>query len=84
MLFFQLESILSAQVLHSADGGKLTPIHDEHLFIVTHQSKPLVTSCAVQCNVYIYIRFSIICSAAIFLWYLKRTYKFCEAPSLML
>ena len=47
--FFQLEPILNAQVLLSADGGKLTPVHDEHLFIVTHQSKLLCDWIATLC-----------------------------------
>ena len=35
----QLEPVLNAQTLLSSCGGKITPVHDEHLFIVTHQSK---------------------------------------------
>lgn len=36
----QLEKIVSAQVLQSEVKGK--KIHDEHLFIVTHQGKTTV------------------------------------------
>lgn len=36
-LFFKLNKILNAQELQSEKKGK--KIHDEHLFIVTHQGK---------------------------------------------
>lgn len=34
--YLQLDKILGAQVLQSEEDGNL--VHDEHLFIVTHQS----------------------------------------------
>ena len=37
--YLQLEKILNAQERQSALDGR--PVHDEHLFIVTHQSESL-------------------------------------------
>ena len=38
--YLQLDKILNAQILHSDLDGQ--HVHDEHLFIVTHQSKIII------------------------------------------
>ncbi|XP_076816300.1 tryptophan 2,3-dioxygenase-like isoform X2 [Clavelina lepadiformis] len=36
--YLKIPQLLSAQSLLSSEGGKVTPVHDEHLFIITHQA----------------------------------------------
>lgn len=38
--YLMLDKILTSQRMLSAEGSN--PIHDEHLFIITHQSKILI------------------------------------------
>lgn len=38
--YLMLDKVLSAQRMLSVEGNK--PVHDEHLFIVTHQGKDSV------------------------------------------
>lgn len=44
--YLMLDKILTSQRMLSAEGSQ--PVHDEHLFIVTHQSKSLFNEFSIN------------------------------------
>ena len=67
--FLQLNKVLSAQHVISESVGK--PVHDEHLFIITHQGQTFFV------NVFVYLS---VCLFASVSWFVGLAVLFTDSP----